>query len=117
MSAAEPTATSVATAATRFSGSLRHAGSSALHFGITLAPDLASAAAPPSHSFQISSAAADNPPDAPAARGYAPIARRRGNPLAPWYNELDHHKIANRLNAPISMINAATVIAIGRIAL
>src|SRR5450755_617994 len=72
-SAAEPTATSVATAATHFSGSPRHAGSSALPFGIILAPDLASAAAPPSRSFQISSAAADNPPDAAAARGYAPI--------------------------------------------
>ena len=32
-------------------------------------------------------------------------------------DETDHHKIANKPNAPISMIKAATVIAIGRIAL
>jgi hypothetical protein len=36
---------------------------------------------------------------------------------SPQRSEADHHKIANKPNAPISMINAATVIAIGRIAL
>src|SRR5450631_916152 len=72
-SAAEPTATSVATAATHFSGSLRPAGSSASRFGIILAPGSASAAGLPSRSFQTSSAAADSPPDVAAARGYAPI--------------------------------------------
>ena len=67
------------TAATRFSDSPRPAGSSGLPFGTTLAPDSASAAAPPSRSFQISSAAEDLPPDATAARGYAPQANVGGN--------------------------------------
>src|SRR6476646_6755860 len=67
------TATSVATAATRFSGSPRHAASSVSPSGITLAPGSASAAAQPSPSFQTSSVAADSPPDVAAAWGYAPI--------------------------------------------
>ena len=37
--------------------------------------------------------------------------------VKPEDDEHDHHKIANKPNAPISMIKAATVIAIGRIAL
>ena len=72
---AEPTATSVATAATHSSGSPRHAGSSASRFGIILAPGSASAAVHSSRSFQTSSAAADSPPAATGSPGYAPITR------------------------------------------
>ena len=57
-----------------FSASPRPAGSSALPSGIILAPGSASAAVLSSRSFQISSAAADSPPDAAAARGFAPVA-------------------------------------------
>src|SRR5580704_8226565 len=56
-----------------FSGSPRPAGSSASPFGIILVPGSASAAVLPSRSCQISSAAADSPPDVAAARGFAPI--------------------------------------------
>src|SRR4029077_11945907 len=81
MSAAEPTATSVATAATHSSGSPRHAGSSALPSGIILAPGSASAAVLPSRSFQTSFAAADGPPDVAAARGFAPVTDFFTKPL------------------------------------
>src|ERR1700733_7661169 len=64
-----------------FSGSPRPAGSSASPFGIILAPGSASAAVLPSRSCQISSAAADSPPDVAAARGFAPVTAYGGKGL------------------------------------